>query len=81
MAMVNIKEHYYYRVGPPSYKWVYKPLQALLTIAISTIKPLIRQLSYLGGPILYSWYLTLHIFTPYNFLKGIQGLEQCKIKS
>ena len=40
--------------GAPSSKWVYKPIKTLLTIVVSTIKPLIRQLSYLGGPILYS---------------------------
>ena len=42
-----------YRMGPPSYELVYEPLKPSLTIVISTIKPLTRQLSYLGGPILY----------------------------
>ena len=41
-----------YKMGPPRYKLVYKPLSLSVTIVISTIKPLIRQLSYLGGPIL-----------------------------
>ena len=42
-----------HKMGPPRYKLVYKPLWLPVTIVISTIKPLIRQLSYLGGPILH----------------------------
>ena len=40
-----------YRMGPPRYQLVYKPLSPPLTIVISTIKPLTRQLNAIDwGP-------------------------------
>ena len=43
------------RMGPPKYvSWfINQEITPMNTIVISTIKPLIRQLSYLGGPILW----------------------------
>ena len=67
-------------MGPPRYKLVYKPLYLPVSIVISTIKLLIKQLSYLGGPILYGIFIfgspsakdNLH----WSHLQGIgQGLK------